>query len=1500
LEAIYCYLWKGHTYVPYKFIFTKTSDMKFIYALLYAIFNGKLQQLPVYNLSNQKRYYGKLFLPIWGILVLAVSLPQIGLAQQNNFTTGGNMLTGANYSLGLPNNTQDVLLTTPNDSLFISTTALFMQSLNVTNAGKSYYIGDSSLTNTGSLTIGNSAGFSNTIAGASANDLFYLANNSSLTIKSSIYSGTKALTLTLGSGGNFDIQSGSTLSIKAAFAGANHPITINGGGIVNFLNTTSTNVGKITINSGVCSIVNGSITAATTFNLNGGVLQANGGAVTTAAGNGITLGGGVFDNNNNIFTIKGGLSGTDLTSIGTGTLALGMFAANNTYSGNTYIQQGILKTTILNVLPITSVVYFGQASSANVGSLDVDATAQSIAGLVSVTGTNITGSINNTIINSSTGTPVIKINGNGTYTFGNNTPQNSGVISGGVGLNMSGTGLQILGGVNAYSGATTFSNGELRFVLPSLSSQSLGAANFSKGALGTTGSASGSSLTFSSIILNTADSSIIRLDPNAAHTVRFTAVGTFGSGALLTITGWQGGYNGTAGTAGRIFVGSTLTVANLSKIQFINPSTGSVYAATQITGTGEIVPIGAISLTIGSISGSSFCQGASAIVSFMYTPSSSFTSGSTTFTAYLSSATGSFASPTMLQSVISDGSGRQNVTVTIPATATLGTLYRIEIKSSGAIVLTSPKNINNLTVTANNWTGGISTDWNTPSNWCSGTVPVSGSSVAIPGALSNYPNITATSYVNNLTINSGGSITVASGGTLSIYGTIINNGALTATAGTIKMSGSLAQAIGGSMFTSSTINNLIDSNINAGGLTINAGDPVSITGQLSFGYATAALTTNNGLVLVSNASTTATVGQIAENGSGVAQATINGNITVQRYYPAHRRWRLVTAPIKSSGAPTISAAWQEGGQSIAGSVSNPNPGFGTHISGPAVGAFVASTGYDQSATNSPSIAHPMAANDWYSVANTTSTLITKYQGYMLFARGDRSFPVYTGLSNTPATSTILRTTGALNVGRVTVPVNSGFTVVGNPYAATINFNNVYSHAATAGAVTSNSFSLWDPNIGSAANVASGTGGWVTLSWNGTSYDASPNPFLFDGFDVNGDIQSGAAFIVNGSGSGSVEIDESDKVTDGTDNDLYLFRPTTNTTLSQPVTPAVMLRTTLYATDTAHVQTYLADGALNVFGSSYSDSLDWSKDVQKLLNLTERFSILKSGQNLAIEKSALPQAGDTVYFNVASLQKAPYQLVIATKNFTRPDIKAFLVDAFNSTSTPILLGDTSVNVNFTVTTVPGSYAANRFSIVFTATPPATVTYSSVTATAVHNKNIAVQWQVTNQTNTKDYVVERSTDGTHFMVIDTTAATPTDVASYTYNWTDTNAVVGSNYYRIYTIGDNFAIQDTSNVASAVIDAGIIAPPVATAVSFVKVYPNPVTNGTVNVDLTNLPAGNYKIKIISTEGAVLLSETTYHGANDGPITIPFGQGVSAGVYILEIIDTNGNKTKVTFENQ
>jgi hypothetical protein len=792
------------------------------------------------------------------------------------------------------------------------------------------------------------------------------------------------------------------------------------------------------------------------------------------------------------------------------------------------------------------------------------------------------------------------------------------------------------------------------------------------------------------------------------------------------------------------------------------------------------------------------------------------------------------------------------------------------------------------------WKGLVSSDWNKASNWSTGVLPTPSTNVIIPSGLSTYPSVLTGAgsthdvlTVNNLTINStsGTCLTIPNGFTLAVYGTITTSGGkINATSGTVDMEGSSPQSIGGSIFVSSIIKNLTNSNNDViTGLSIS--DPLNITGQLLFDdFVTfPTLTTNDNLVLVSNAAGTANVAAIDEDGSGAPIAAINGKVTVERYYPAHRRWRLVTAPVQSSGAPTISTAWQEGGQSIAGSVSNPNPGFGTVISGPAPGAFVSSTGYDQSSTNNASIAHLAAANSWISIPNTTSTLVTDYQGYMLFVRGDRSFPVYTGTVGTLATTTILRTTGALNTGRVSIPVNNGFTVIGNPYAATINFNNVYDFDSSA--LTSNSFSVWDPNIGSANNLSTnGTGGWVTLSWNGNGYDAAPDPSLFDGFDISGDIQSGSAFAVDGTGSGSVVIDETAKVSDGSDNELFLFRPANNTTLSQP---AATLHTTLYATDTAHVQTYIADGVLNEFNSSYGNNASWNKDVKKLFSFNERLSILKMSQNLSIQKSPPPAVGDTIHFIVSSLKQSPYQLVIKTKNFIRPDIKAFLIDSFTNTSTPILLGDTSTIVNFTVTTAPASYAAQRFSIIFTEAP-GSVTYTSVTATQ-ENKNIAVEWVVDNQLNINKYVVEKSTDGTNFYPVDTTLATTN--SSSTYDWLDVTVAIGDNYYRIRSI-DNTGAVTYSKTVDVVLGKGIIAG--------IQIYPNPVTNGTVELQMNNVPVGEYGIKVIDPSGQVVLTETISQGASSENHAILLNKDLAKGIYILEVMHPDKTVTKINFENQ
>ena len=91
-------------------------------------------------------------------------------------------------------------------------------------------------------------------------------------------------------------------------------------------------------------------------------------------------------------------------------------------------------------------------------------------------------------------------------------------------------------------------------------------------------------------------------------------------------------------------------------------------------------------------------------------------------------------------------------------------------------------NIANVLVTVNqtaaSWTGAASTDWATAGNWDT-DVPVSITNVIIPAELANQPVVNqppATPAVcNNLTINPGATVTVASGKALTVSGTLTNS-----------------------------------------------------------------------------------------------------------------------------------------------------------------------------------------------------------------------------------------------------------------------------------------------------------------------------------------------------------------------------------------------------------------------------------------------------------------------------------------------------------------------------------------------------------------------------------------------------------------------------------------------------------------------------------------------------------------------------------------------------
>ncbi|GEO10357.1 T9SS type A sorting domain-containing protein [Segetibacter aerophilus] len=598
---------------------------------------------------------------------------------------------------------------------------------------------------------------------------------------------------------------------------------------------------------------------------------------------------------------------------------------------------------------------------------------------------------------------------------------------------------------------------------------------------------------------------------------------------------------------------------------------------------------------------------------------------------------------------------------------------------------------------------------------------------------------------------------------------------------------------------------------------------------------------NRPVIIHSNATGTGAIGEVTDGSIALLNTA---NITVERFIPAKRAFRLLSSPVTASSS--IKANWMEGQSNTAPAYSvnyNSIPGYGTHITGSAN----ANTGFDATATNNPSLfTFNNTGQVWNAATNTNSTLVAGI-GYRLLVRGSRSVD----LSNNSAlpSNTTLRTTGSLIKGPVTyngstTPSIDGntnsYSLVGNPYASAVDWDLL----AKSG--LSSYYYAWDPNLNT-------RGAYVTYGNGVTSVQGS---------QVNQNIQSGQAFFIQTkTANPSLTFNETNK----TITNRNVFRTSADV---QTLSVQLLL-------DTLSESEHTADGVTILFNDDFSSSIN-AEDAEKISNLDENISVTSNGRSLSIEGRPAITSPDTVRLDITQLRQKSYFLKISPSYF-HPTVTAIIKDNYLKKDSLIDL-TTETIIPFIIDSDPASFLSNRFMLVFKTSKILPLVLTDVKAYKKEN-GIQVEWSTQTEKGVEKYEIEKSVNGQLFEKVQTVTAKNNSRLQNNYAWLDANPISGNNFYRIRCIQQNGEPFYTKQVVVSIEKTSRLT----------AVFPNPVKGNSINLSMRNLERGNYTIALINSLGETVLTQTIKYNGTTEQYKINIGKVFSKGNYSLTI--TNGS---------
>ena len=385
-------------------------------------------------------------------------------------------------------------------------------------------------------------------------------------------------------------------------------------------------------------------------------------------------------------TLTGNISGLgQLIKSGLGNLVLS--GAANAWAGGTQINSGRITVNSGSSIPAGDLLMAQITSNPSISFNNATQTITSLSS--SFTGINN----NNAVVLNGTRLTIAQ---NSNTVYGGSTSTLTSTITGTGSVVKTGTGrLTLTSAANTFSGGLNIISGEIRYNPASVTNVTNSSPDtLAGGTLSTNGITR--TFTFNFGTLAVADNSTIDLGIDTLHSIRFTNSSSiiWTPGKLLTIINWKGGWNSTAGTKGRIFIGTNatgLTATQRAQIVFIDGS-GNTFSATQLS-TGEIVPLAATITTTPATYGG-YCNTIDNFLSVAFTYTGPI---SAPFYVQLSGPTGTFTND-FTTNIIGTGT-TSPITATIPMGTPTGTGYRVRVINNSVVNVFGTNNGSNISVT---------------------------------------------------------------------------------------------------------------------------------------------------------------------------------------------------------------------------------------------------------------------------------------------------------------------------------------------------------------------------------------------------------------------------------------------------------------------------------------------------------------------------------------------------------------------------------------------------------------------------------------------------------------------------------------------------------------------------------------------------------------------------------------------------------------------------------